>query len=141
MLLVRLQCVPLQVNGNSMSLYAKIGCMERETFTSTKLQLHVYTDQQCSQKYEDGQSPRKHATRGYELGNHRVASKVSFKPEFYSCLTCEPEQISKTFNKLNSNWYDDDYISSYGKQQSKNSNRQLVEASVVAPAQDVLSVR
>jgi hypothetical protein len=124
-LFIRSQCVPLQVNGAY--LYAKVGCMDRETFTSTKLQLHVYTDQQCSQQYKDGQSARKHATSGYQVGSYHISSKVSFKPEFYSCLTCVPEQISQTFNKLNSNWYDDDYVSAYGSQQSKNNNRLLVE--------------
>ena len=29
-------------------LYAKIGCQHRGTYTSTKLQLIVYTDAQCS---------------------------------------------------------------------------------------------
>jgi hypothetical protein len=89
--------------------------MERETFTSTKLQLHLYTDQHCSQQYQDGESARRHAKRGYDLGGYRISSKVSFKPEFYSCLTCSPEEISQTFNKVNSNWYDDDSISTYGK--------------------------
>lgn len=96
--------------------------MERETFTSTKLQLHVYTDQQCSQQYNDGQSARKHATRGYDFGNYYIPSKVSFKPEFYSCLTCSPDQVSQTFNKVSSNWYDDDRFSVYGKQYSKSSS-------------------
>lgn len=114
------QCNPFQVSG--VYLYAKVGCMERETFTSTKLQLHVYTDQQCSQQYKDGQSARFHATRGYEIAGRRFSSKVSFKPDFYSCLTCSPDQISQTFNKVNSNWYDDDVISSYRRSSSSSSN-------------------
>jgi hypothetical protein len=114
------QCTPLQISGAH--LYAKIGCMERETFTSTKLQLHVYTDQQCSQQYNDGQSARRHTSRGYDFGGYLIPSKVSFKPEFYSCLTCSPDQISQTFNKINSNWYDDDHISAYGNQYAKYSN-------------------
>jgi hypothetical protein len=80
------------------------------------LQLHLYTDQHCSQQYLDGQSARKHAIHGYDLGGYRLSSKVSFKPEFYSCLTCSPDEISQTFNKVNSNWYDDDHVSTYGKQ-------------------------
>jgi hypothetical protein len=87
--------------------------MERETFTSTKLQLHLYTDQQCSQHYQDGQSARQHANRGYDIGGYNVPSKVTFKPDFYSCLTCSPDEISGTFNKMNENWYDDDRMSSY----------------------------
>ena len=87
--------------------------MERETFTSTKLQLHLYTDQQCSQQYQDGQSARQHASRGYDIGGYLVPSKVTFKPDFYSCLTCSPDEISGTFNKMNENWYDDDRMSSY----------------------------
>lgn len=113
-----LNCVPLSVDSvYSSPLYAKVGCMERETFTSTKLQLHVYTDQQCSQPFDDGQSARKHATKGYDLGGVWLSSKISFRPDFYSCLTCVPEQISQTFSKVNSNWYDDDYISKYGGKQ------------------------
>ena len=50
------------------------------------------------------------------------SSKVSFKPDFYSCLTCTPESISYSFNKLNGNWYDDDYISAHGTKQSKSDN-------------------
>lgn len=98
--------------------------MERETFTSTKLQLRVYTDAQCSQPYDDGRSVRQHATRGYVVGDgkYEISSEVSFKVPFYSCITCSPEQLSGTFNKKNGNWYDDDYISIYGKQQSKNNN-------------------
>jgi hypothetical protein len=111
---VYLDCTQMQFNGAY--IYVKIGCMERETFTSTKLQLHLYTDQHCSQQYQDGQSARKHAIHGYDLGGYRLSSKVSFKPEFYSCLTCAPDEISQTFNKVNSNWYDDDYVSTNGKQ-------------------------
>ena len=37
-----LNCVMLQETADSgQPLYAKIGCMERETFTSTKLQLKL----------------------------------------------------------------------------------------------------
>jgi hypothetical protein len=97
--------------------------MERETFTSTRLQLRVYTDAQCSQPYDDGRSVRQHATRGYVVGDeYEISSDVSFKVPFYSCITCSPEQLSGTFNKKNGNWYDDDYISIYGKQQNKNNN-------------------
>jgi hypothetical protein len=98
--------------------------MERETFTSTKLQLRVYTDSQCSQAYDDGQSTRTHATKGYKVGNRVIPSKVSFRPPFYSCLTCAPQQVSNTFNKKFGNWYDDDYINggNRNKQNQNNNN-------------------
>lgn len=94
--------------------------MERETFTSTKLQLHVYTDAQCSQLYEDGGTSRDHARKGYVIGSQVLDAAVSFTPPFYSCLTCSPSQVSETFNKKNSNWYDDDYISEHGNKQNAN---------------------
>jgi hypothetical protein len=100
-------------------LYAKIGCVDRETFTSTKLQLHVYTDNQCSQPYDDGQTSRRHATKGYDINGYIFPTRVSFRPPFYTCDSCSPEEISDTFNKANGNWYDDYYISQNGK---KNGN-------------------
>jgi hypothetical protein len=104
----------------NVQLYAKIGCMERETFTSTKLQLRVYMDSQCSQPYDDGQTARQHATRGYKIGDGYLETKVSFRPPFYSCLSCTPE-ISGTFNKKSGYWYDDDYISkSFNGNNNKN---------------------
>jgi hypothetical protein len=89
--------------------------MDRETFTSTKLQLHVYTDAQCSVKFDDGESSKKHSSRGYEINGYYFSTRVSFRPPFYSCQSCIPYQISETFNKKNGNWYDDDYISEHGK--------------------------
>ena len=114
------QCNPLQGVEGVNGIYAKIGCVERETFTSTKLQLLLYTDQQCSVPYDDGQTARKRAKRGYELNGQLVSTKVSFKPDFYSCISCTPDRIAQTFNKRNSNWYDDDYISEHG---NKNNER------------------
>jgi hypothetical protein len=105
-----LNCVQLESGNSASVLYGKIGCMERETYTSTKLQLHVYTDAQCSQPYDDGQSSRKHAAKGFIVGNNIISSKISFRPPFYSCLTCSPDQVSESFNKQTENWYDDDYI-------------------------------
>lgn len=98
--------------------------MERETFTSTKLQIHVYTDAQCSQPYNDYQSAREHGRKGFQVGEDFIPTKVSFKPPFYSCLTCSPVQVSGTFKKGNGNWYDDDYISEHGSRQNKNGNNQ-----------------
>lgn len=115
-----IQCVLLQETEYSdTKLYAKIGCMERETFTSTKLQLHVYTDEQCSVPYEDGESGRYHSSKGYEINGYYFSTRVSFRPPFYSCQGCTPEAVSGTFNKRNGNWYDDDYISQHGKKQGQ----------------------
>lgn len=105
------QCVLLQeTSDNDVPLYAKIGCVDRETFTSTKLQLHVYTDNQCSQPYDDGETNKRHATNGYDINGYIFPTRVSFRPPFYTCDTCTPDQISDSFNKANSNWYDDYYI-------------------------------
>ena len=120
-----LQCIELEEHTlNDQPLYAKIGCMERETFTSTKLQLNVYTDPQCSQPYDDYQTARDHSRKGYQVGEDYIATKVSFKPPFYSCLTCSPAQVSGTFKKGGGNWYDDDYISEHGSRQNKNDDNQ-----------------
>lgn len=88
--------------------------MDRETFTSTKLALHLYTDNKCSIPYDDGESSRKHANKGYNIKGYTFSTRVSFRPPFYSCETCNPEQISDTFNKKAGTWYDDDYISEHG---------------------------
>ena len=104
-------------------LYAKIGCVDRETFTSTKLQLHVYTDNQCSQPFDDGQTNRRHASRGYDINGYIFPTRVSFRPPFYTCDSCSPDEISDTFNKANGNWYDDYYISQYGKKNANGYNQ------------------
>lgn len=89
--------------------------MERETFTSTKLALHLYTDQTCSTPYNDGFSSRRHSAKGYDLKGNLISSHVSFRPPFYACETCKPEEISETFNKRAGTWYDDDYIAEHGE--------------------------
>jgi len=110
---VYLNCVMIQDTTNQdLQLYAKIGCMDRETYTSTKLQLHVYEDAQCSVPYDDGATSKRHSARGYEINGFYFSSRVSFRASFHTCQSCSPEQISDTFNKRN--WYDDDYISTYG---------------------------
>jgi len=111
-----LNCVLLQETANSdQKLYAKIGCMERETFTSTKLQLHLYTDNACSVHYDDGHSKKQHVKNGYEVNGQYFRTKVSFRPPFYTCQTCQPSSMSDSFRKSSSYWYDDDYISENGK--------------------------
>ena len=123
-----LNCIMLQdETETSIPLYAKVGCMERETFTSTKLQLHVYTDAQCSVAYDDGRTARSHANRGYLLENARgedfmFSTKVSFRPPFYTCQSCTVDEVSDTFNKQAGTWYDDDYISQNGQKQQQNDN-------------------
>eukprot|EP00557_Chaetoceros_sp_GSL56_P002657 CAMPEP_0176497604 /NCGR_PEP_ID=MMETSP0200_2-20121128/11817_1 /TAXON_ID=947934 /ORGANISM="Chaetoceros sp., Strain GSL56" /LENGTH=539 /DNA_ID=CAMNT_0017895637 /DNA_START=130 /DNA_END=1750 /DNA_ORIENTATION=- len=100
-----LNCVMLQQTAYSdTKLYAKIGCLERETYTSTKLKLHVYTDKQCSVPYDDGNSNSK----GYDINGYYFNSKVSFRPPFYSCASCKPSEISSSFSKRKTFWYDDD---------------------------------
>lgn len=100
-------------------LYAKIGCMERETYTSTKLSLHMYTDAQCSEPYDDGETARRHATKGYEVNGYTFPTRVSFRPPFYTCQSCSPAEISDTFNKKSGRWYDDDYISAHGQKNNE----------------------
>jgi hypothetical protein len=100
-----LNCVMLQQTAYSdTKLYAKIGCLERDTYTSTKLKLHVYTDKQCSEPYDDGQNNSK----GYDINGYYFNSKVSFRPPFYSCASCKPSEISSSFSKRKTFWYDDD---------------------------------
>lgn len=114
-----LNCVLLQQTAYSNEqLYAKIGCMDRETFTSTKLQLHVYSDKKCTERYQDGQTDAYHSSKGYEINGYTFSTKTSFRPPFYSCQTCKPNQISETFLKKNY-WYDDDYISQYGRKRNE----------------------
>jgi len=104
-----LNCVLLQQTAYSdTKLYAKIGCQERETYTSTKLSVHVYTDKQCSQPFDDGQSEDKRSKKGYSINGYYFSSKVSFRPPFYSCQTCKPQEISNSFSKRGTYWYDDD---------------------------------
>ena len=134
-----LSCTQVEVtddDGNLVNvLYARIGCMERETFTSTKLQLHYYTDDQCSEPYEDGLTDQQHARKGYfvrpdnkyaqNYNNDNmddiyvVDTSVSFQVPFYKCQACAAT-VSGTFNKRNHNWYDDDYISQHGQKQYNN---------------------
>lgn len=92
--------------------------MERETFTSTKLALHVYTDAQCSNPYEDGFSSRQHVKSGYNIDGYYFNTKVSFRPPFYTCQTCAISSLSSSFTKSNTYWYDDDYIATNGQRRN-----------------------
>ena len=104
-----LNCVLLQQTAYAdTKLYAKIGCLERDTYTSTKLKIHVYTDNQCSEAYDDGQSENKRTKKGYEINGYYFSSKTSFRPPFYSCMSCKPTEIADTFSKRKTFWYDDD---------------------------------
>lgn len=103
-------------------LYAKIGCMQRETSTSTKLQLHLYRDAQCSSPYDDGATNKHRTSKGYEINGYYLSTRVSFRPAFYSCQTCTPAEVAETFNKKTGNWYDDDYITTHGKKTNTTSN-------------------
>ena len=55
-----------------------------------------------------------HVKNGYDINGYSFGTKVSFRPPFYTCQTCQPEYVSDTFRKSSSYWYDDDYISQYG---------------------------
>jgi hypothetical protein len=114
-----LNCVKLKESEYlNYPLYAKIGCQHRDTYTSTKLQLILYTDAQCSQEYEDDEMTKD----GYYVGDYFMSNKVSFRPPFYSCQTCHPDQVSATFSKANTAWYDDYYISKHGKKNNDGYN-------------------
>jgi len=111
-----LNCVLLQQTAYSdQKLYAKIGCLERETGTSTKLRIHVYTDKQCSIDYDDGQTENQRTNHGYEIDGYTFNAKVSFRPAFYGCASCKPEQISSGFSKQGTFWYDDDVAANGGQ--------------------------
>mmetsp|Transcript_41424 Transcript_41424/g.60605 ORF Transcript_41424/g.60605 Transcript_41424/m.60605 type:complete len:607 (+) Transcript_41424:177-1997(+) len=115
-----LNCVMLQETAYSeQKLYAKIGCnLKNDAMTSTKLQLRVFTDKQCSVPYNDGQSDNAHANNGYIINGYSFSTRVSFRPAFYSCQSCSPAQISNSFSKSGTAWYDDDYITKNGKKRS-----------------------
>lgn len=123
-------------------LYAKVGCRAKETFSSTAFQLFVFSDEKCTEPYDDGQTDQAHASRGYEINLDKFyaanldedddnvkytdypvntlsfSSKVSFRPHFYSCQSCKPSKISDTFNKFSGTYYDDLFISNYGMTQN-----------------------
>eukprot|EP00535_Pseudo-nitzschia_heimii_P009847 CAMPEP_0197173700 /NCGR_PEP_ID=MMETSP1423-20130617/527_1 /TAXON_ID=476441 /ORGANISM="Pseudo-nitzschia heimii, Strain UNC1101" /LENGTH=658 /DNA_ID=CAMNT_0042622549 /DNA_START=260 /DNA_END=2236 /DNA_ORIENTATION=- len=118
-------------------LYAKAGCLTKGTYSSNAFQLHVYTDDKCTEAYDDGQTEQQHASRGYSINldeyyasqlddddsikytdypvnSLEFSTKVSFRPSFYSCQSCKPAKISDSFNKFSGNYYDDKFISQYG---------------------------
>jgi len=111
-----LNCVLLQQTAYSeQKLYAKIGCLERETYTSTKLRIHVYTDKQCSVDFDDGQTENQRTRKGYEIDGYYFNAQVSFRPSFYSCSSCQPEYIADGFSKQGTFWYDDDVAANGGQ--------------------------
>ena len=74
------QCVMLKETAKSQNpLYAKIGCQHRGTYTSTKLQLIVYTDKQCSKVY--GGENNEANSEGYDLNGYFLSNKVSNEGE------------------------------------------------------------
>ena len=122
-------------------LYAKVGCKYKETSTSRAFQLHVYTDNKCTQPYDDGQTKQQHARSGYQINLDKYytenpdddgqtkytdypvntvnfKTKVSFRPSFYSCDSCKPK-LSETFNKFAGTFYDDDFIGKNGMTRSQ----------------------
>jgi len=120
-----LNCVQLKETVyDDIPLYAKIGCQHRDTYTSTKLQLLVYIDAQCSQAYSMDENNK---NDGYDLNGYFLSNEVSFRPPFYSCQGCNPEEISNSFTKQYSAWYDDDYISQEGQQRQYDYQEEEVE--------------
>jgi len=104
-----LNCVKLEQSTEQwQNLYARIGCLERETFASTKLSLHLYTDKTCSTPFYDGQTNLEHSTAGYDIDGENFETQVSFHPSFYSCKSCKPQSISNGFSKGENSWFDDD---------------------------------
>jgi hypothetical protein len=79
--------------------------------------LKVYTDAQCSEPFDYEKTTRYHSSKGYNVNGTLISSSVSFRPPFYNCNGCQPDQISDTFNLLKVSWYDDDYISQHGEKQ------------------------
>ncbi len=63
-----------ETQNDDLPLYAKIGCQHRGTYTSTKLQLNVYTDKQCSQPYDEQYGEVKND--GYDLNGYFLSNKV-----------------------------------------------------------------
>jgi len=104
-----LNCVKLeQTTESGQKLYARIGCLERETFASNRLSLHLYTNNKCSQPFDDGQTNEKHSTIGYNIDGEYFETQVSFHPSFFSCESCKPQSIVDGFSKQESSWFDDD---------------------------------
>ena len=62
--------------NDDIPLYAKIGCQHRDTYTSTKLQLIVYKDAQCSKPYGADDMGEVDAKDGYDLNGYYLSSKV-----------------------------------------------------------------
>ena len=116
-----LNCVKLAESENlNYPLYAKIGCQHRDTYTSTRLQLILYEDAQCSQKFENSEDQK--VKDGYYVGDYFMSNKVSFRPPFYSCESCSPDSVSDTFSKSNTVWYDDDHIAEFGTKYGEDNN-------------------
>ena len=120
----------LKETANSdVRLYAKIGCQHRDTYTSTKLQLIVYKDAQCSVPFENTEEDAR--KDGYTINQYFLSNKVSFRPNFYSCQSCLPDEIADSFSKRYSHWYDDDYISRMGQKQKYQDDAVEVEEEYV----------
>lgn len=53
------------------------------------------------------------AKNGYIINGDFFSNHVSFRPPFYSCIGCMPDEISSSFKKSRY-WYDDDLINVQG---------------------------
>jgi hypothetical protein len=86
--------------------YAKISCQHGDTYTSTRLQLIVYKDEQCSWEYSANDETK--GSGGYDIHGDYLITKVSFHPPFYRGQDCNPEALSDTYTKQYTSWYDND---------------------------------
>jgi hypothetical protein len=104
-----LNCVQLP-GSSSQILYAKIGCEDRKTVSSTKFVLRIYKDQNCSKPYDEG---FKSSFKGKYINGYWLSTSVSFSPSFHKCERCTPAQVASSFTR-GKYWYDDDYINFQG---------------------------
>ena len=125
-----------ETTNSDVKLYAKIGCQDRDTYTSTKLQLIVYKDAQCSVPFKNNADDAR--KDGYLINDkYFVSNKVSFRPNFYSCQSCQPDRIHDSFSKQYSHWYDDDYISRMGQKQTYKDDAGMQDDYVASNATNV----
>jgi hypothetical protein len=104
-----LNCVELP-GSSSQTLYAKIGCEDRKTVSSTKFVLRIYRDQSCSVPFNER---FKSSFQGKYINGYWMSTSVSFSPNFRKCQRCFPTQVASSFTR-GKYWYDDDYINFQG---------------------------
>lgn len=53
--------------------------------------------------------------KGWYINGSYFNPRVSFRPPFYTCSTCKPTDISSSFTKQGTYWYDDDRAANGGQ--------------------------